>query len=237
MRTVIGCTPNRSSVQQVAQHTRQPSQPPPQSPPIHTGGDNPIPAPVHNPSTPPLRNILFFNSVPGTPQGETPLSRSSAFDTESVARIEPLPRSLLSDQEEEEGEPPTTRVRKTAESRKHTGKVRKDFKFPPPPPRDSGLPDSELPEEDQGDVPGTPVTPRTPKTAPPAPPPPMIVEHAAKGYMNLTPPPQRFDLLEAVLLDSPTPNSDGEPTQPSGRFIRLGRKESEDDLGETVDLS
>ena len=64
----------------------------------------------------------------------------------------------------------------------------------------------------------------------------MIVEHAAKGSMNLTPPPQRVDLLEAVLLDSPTPNSDGEPTQPGGRFIRLGRKESEDDLAGTVEV-
>ena len=116
-----------------------------------------------------------------------PLNRSIAFDTETVAQIEPLPPSLPSDQEEEEGDPPTARMRKTAERRKHTGKVWKDFKFPPPPPRDSGFPDIDLPEEDLGDVPGTPVTPRTPKTSPPVPPPPHIVVHAAKGSMNYEP--------------------------------------------------
>src|SRR5258706_7083086 len=152
--------PNRNSVQQVAQHAGQPSQPQPQSPPIHTGDVNPIPAPVSNPSSPPLRTSSFFNQVPGPPRGETPLNRSS--DTESIARIEPLPASLPLDQEDEE-DSPTTRARKPAESCKHTGTMRKDFKFPPPPPpsRDSDSPDIELPEEAQDDVPGTPVTPRT----------------------------------------------------------------------------
>ena len=236
--------PNRNSVQQVAQHARQSSQ---QSPPIHIRDVNPIPAPVSNPSSPPLRSSSFFNQVPGQPQGETPLNRSS--DAEAIARIEPLPASLPSDQEDEDGDEdeydsPTTRARKTAERRKHTGTMRKDFKFPPPPSRDSGLPDIELPEEDQYDVPGTPVTPRTPKTAPPppapvpasAPPPPMIVVHAAKDSMNPTPPPKRVDLPEVVLPDPPTPNSDGEQTPPGGRVIRLGRRESEDDLGETVEV-
>ena len=235
---------NRNSVQQVAQHARQSSQ---QSPPIHIRDVNPIPAPVSNPSSPPLRSSSFFNQVPGQPQGETPLNRSS--DAEAIARIEPLPASLPSDQEDEDGDEdeydsPTTRARKTAERRKHTGTMRKDFKFPPPPSRDSGLPDIELPEEDQYDVPGTPVTPRTPKTAPPppapvpasAPPPPMIVVHAAKDSMNPTPPPKRVDLPEVVLPDPPTPNSDGEQTPPGGRVIRLGRRESEDDLGETVEV-
>ena len=101
--------------------------------------------------------------------------------------------------------------------------------------------DIELPEEDQGDVPGTPVTPLTPKTAPPAPAPPlplpsMIVVHAAKVSMNPTPPPQRVDLPEVALPDPSTPNSEGEPTLPGGRFIRLGRRQSEDDLGETVEV-
>ena len=109
---------NRSSVRQVAQHTRRPSQPLPQLPPPHTGDVNPVPAPVPNPSSPPLRKSSFFNQVPGTPQGETPLNRSSISDTETVARIEPLPPSLLSRQEEEEDDSPTTRARKPAESRK-----------------------------------------------------------------------------------------------------------------------
>lgn len=227
-------SPNRNSVQQMAQHARQPSQPQPHSPPIHTGDVNPIPAPVSNPSSPPLRTSSFFNQVPGPPQGETPGNRSS--DAETIARIEPLPASLPSDQEDEE-DSPTTRARKTAESRKHTGTMRKDFKFPPPPSRDSDSPDIELPEEDQDDVPGTPVTPRTPKTAPTAPPPPpMIVVHAAKDSINPTPPPKRVDLPEVVLPDPPTPNSDGEKTPPGGRVIRLGRRESEDDLGETVEV-
>ena len=201
---------NRSSVQQVAQHTRQPSQPLPQSPPIHTDDVNPIPAPVPNPRSPPLLNSSFLNQVPGTPQGETPLNRS-ASDTETAARIEPLPPSLPSDQEEEEGDSPMTRTRKTAGSRKPMCRMRKDFKFPPPPPPDSGLADIELPEEDQGDVPGTPVTPLTPKTAPPAPapapplpPPSVIVVHAAKDSMNPTPPPQRVDLPEVALPDPST---------------------------------
>jgi hypothetical protein len=241
---------SRNSVQQVAQHTRQPSQPPPQSPPIHIGDVNPIPAPVSNPSSPPLRNSSFFNQIPGTLQGDTPLHRSINAET-VVTRIEPLPPSLPSDQEEEEIDSPTTRARGERESRKLTGKMRKDFKFPPPPARDSGLPDIELPGEDQDDVPGTPVTPRTPKTAPPAPappsasaptpapapPPPMIVVHAAKDSMNPTPPPKRVDLPEVVLPDPPTPNSEGESTPPGGRFRRLGRRESEDDdLGETVEV-
>ena len=113
------------------------------------------------------------------------------------------------------------------------GKMRKDFKFPPPPPPDSGLADIELPQEDQGDVPGTPVTPLMPKTAPPAPapapplpPPSMIVVYAAKDCMNPTPPPQRVDLPKVALPDPSTPNSEGEPTQPGGRFIRLVRRQS-----------
>jgi hypothetical protein len=72
-------SPNRSSVQQVAQHARQPSQPPPQSPPIHTGDVDPIPAPVSNPSSPPLRNSSFLNQVPGT----------TRRDAGIVARMEP----------------------------------------------------------------------------------------------------------------------------------------------------
>jgi len=114
--------------------------------------------------------------------------------------------------------------------------MRKDFTLPPLPPRDSGLLDIELSEEDQGDVPGTPVTPRTPKTAPPPPVLPMIVVHAAKDSMNPTPPPKRVDLPELVLPDPPTPNPDSEQTPPGGRVIRLGRKESEEDLGETVEV-
>jgi len=227
-------SPNRSSVQQVAQHTRQPSQPLPQSPPIHTGDVDPIPAPVSNPNSPPLRNSPFLNQVLGAPQVSAPLNRSS--DAGTVAQLEPLPASLPSDQEDEV-DSPTTRARKSAENRKHTGTMRRDFKFPPPPARDSGLPDIELPQEDQGDVPGTPVTPLTPKTAPPAPlplPPPMIVLHAAKDSMNPDPPPppRRVDLPEVVLPDPPTPNSEGE----SRRVMRLGSKGSEDDLGETVEV-
>ena len=105
--------------------------------------------------------------------------------------------------------------------------MRKDFRFPSPP--DSGLADIELPEEDQGDGPVTPVTPRTPQAAPPAPVPPLpptptIVVHVVKDSMNPTPPPQRVDLPEVVLPDSPTPNSEGEPRPPGGRFIRLGKE-------------
>ena len=113
---------NRSSIQQVAQHTRQPSQPL-QSPPIHIGGVHPIPAPVPNPSSLPLRNSSFLNQVPGTPQGETPLIRSSASDTETFVRNQPLPPSLPSDQEERdtsrlrlEHERPQRRCRKTSSS-------------------------------------------------------------------------------------------------------------------------
>ena len=64
----------------------------------------------------------------------------------------------------------------------------------------------------------------------------MIVVHAAKDSMNPTPPPQRVDLPEVILPDPPTPNSEGEPTPPGGGFIKLGRRESEDDLGETVEV-
>jgi len=218
--------PNRSSVQQVAQHARRPSQPPP--PPIHTGDVNPIPAPLSTPNSPPLRNNPFLNQVPGILQGEPPFDRAS----------EPPPPSLPSDQEDEE-DPSAARARKSAESRKRTGMMRKDFKFPPPPPRDSGLPDIELPEEDQDDVPGTPVTPRTPKTAPAPPvPPPMIVVHAAKDSMNPTPPSKRVDLPDVVLPDPPTPSSASEPASSGGRIIGLGSgsKGSEDDLGETVEV-
>ena len=45
--------------------------------------------------------------------------------------------------------------------------------------------------------------------------------------MNATPPPQRVDLPEVVLPDSPTPNSEDEPTPPGGRFIRLGKEEEQ----------
>ncbi len=232
-------SPNRNSVQQVAQHARQPSPPQPQSQPIHTGDVNPIPAPVSNPSSPPLRTSSFFNQVPGPPRGETLLNRS--FRCRNHREIEPLPASLPSDQEDEE-DSPTTRARKTAESCKHTGTMRKDFKFPPPPSRDGDSPDIELPEEYLGDVPGTSVTPRTPKTAPPAPPalsappPHMIVVHAEKDSMNPTPLPKRVDLPEVVLPGPPTPNSDGKQTPPGGRVIRLGSRESEDDLGEIVEV-
>ena len=61
----------------------------------------------------------------------------------------------------------------------------------------------------------------------------MIVVHAAKDSMNPTPPPQRVDLPEVDLPHSPTPNSEGELRPPGGRFIR---RESEDDLGETVEV-
>ena len=119
---------NQGSVQRVAQHTQQPSQPL-QSPPIHIVGVNPIPAPVPNPSSLPLRNNSFLNQVPGTPQGETPLTRSSASDTETFVRIQPLPPSLPSDQEERD----TTRLRLERERPQravniYTGKMRKDFK-------------------------------------------------------------------------------------------------------------
>lgn len=229
---IAASEPNRTAVQQVAQHARRPSQPSPQSPPIHTGDVDPIPAPVSNPSSPPLRNRSFFNQVPGAPQGEAPLERT--LDEETVARMEPPPPSLPSDQEDE-GDSASARARKSAESRKRTGTMRKDFKFPPPPPRDSGLPDIELAEEDHDDVPGTPVTPRTPKGAP-AVPPPMIVVHAAKDSVNATPPSKRVDLPEVVLPDPPTPSSENEVTPPGGRIIGLGGKESEDDLGETVEV-
>jgi hypothetical protein len=224
---------NRGSVQHVPQHARRPSQPPPQSPPIHTGHVHPIPAPASNPSTPPMHNSSFLNQVPGTPQSGTPLDRTP--DVETVAQVEPPPPSLPSDQEDEASSP-TTREQRSSESRRRTGMMRKDFKFPPPPPRDSGLPDIELPTEDQDDVPGTPVTPRTPKTAPAPPPPPMIFVHEAKDSINPAPPPRRIDLPDVVLPDPPTPSVESEPTLPGGRIVGLRSKESEDDLGETVEV-
>ena len=94
---VASAASKRSSVQQVTQHGRQPSQPLPQSPPIHTGDVNPIPAPVSNPSSPPLRNSSFFNQVLGTPQGEPPGDRTA--DAETIAHMEPPPPSLPSCQD------------------------------------------------------------------------------------------------------------------------------------------
>jgi hypothetical protein len=230
---ISASAPNRRSVQPIAQHARQPSQPPPQSPPIHTGEVDPIPAPLSNPSSPPQHHSSFFNQAPGTPQGETLLNR--APESEIVARTEPPPPSLPSDQEDQHNLS-TPGTRKGSESRKRTGTMRKDFKFPPPPPRDGGLPDIELPGEDQDDVPGTPVTPRTPKEAPAPPAPPMIVVHAARDSINPTPPPQRVDLPEVVLPDPPTPSSESEETPPGGRIVGLGNRNSEDDLGDTVEV-
>ena len=47
---------------------------------------------------------------------------------------------------------------------------------------------------------------------------------AAKGSIKPTPPPQRVDPPEVVLPDPPTPTSEGKPTPPGGRFIRLEKK-------------
>ena len=64
----------------------------------------------------------------------------------------------------------------------------------------------------------------------------MIMVHAVKDSMDPTPPPQRVDLPEVALPDPSTPNSEGESTLPGGRFIRLERRQSEDDLEETVEV-
>ena len=109
---------------------------------------------------------------------EAPLSPSS-FDRGGGRESEAPPPS---DQEDEE-DPSATLAQKSAESRKRTGTMRKDFKFPSLPPRDSGLPDIELPEEDKDGVPGTPGTSKT-APAPSAQEPPMFVVNAAKDSMN-----------------------------------------------------
>ena len=66
----------------------------------------------------------------------------------------------------------------------------------------------------------------------------MIVVHAAKDSMNPTPPSKQVDLPDVGLPDPPTPSSAGEPTPSGGRIIglRSGSKDSEDDLGETVEV-
>ena len=86
---------------------------------------------------------------------------------------------------------------------------------------------------DQGNVPGMPGT-----THPLRQPERHLhhIVHAAKESMNPTPPFKQVDLLEVVLPEPPTPSPAGEPAPSHGRTIGLRRKDSEDDLGETVEV-
>ena len=124
VRTVIGC---RHHLPIGALYNKWHSTPSSLLNPYHSrlGCVNPIPAPVPNTGSLPLRDSSFLSQVPGTTQGETPLIRSSAH---------PHPIQKPS----RESSPylphfPLTRKRgirlaydlsaKIAESRKHTGKM------------------------------------------------------------------------------------------------------------------